>query len=551
MDEFSGRRHRVGVVVPKKGSSLVSRDAIDKREQNAEFCNRIGCNGRLKYGKSNQSNCAEKYKNSRPSCHSSSGKQITGSSSRTCFPITNGRKSRHDSDSYRKSSSNLDNDSAESCGVRYEPAVTEHIPLVSRNHTVHQPDLQDSSAGKVTLTKVGSLTTGSNNKSHRIIRHKPPSGCQKPLPGPSVTSVVSTSNSIASGTRKYNGGWYGLRNLRCNSISDVIPQGGSASESKVKRDVLRKRSPEGQIGASSSGKRGNMACSEDGHVAASNTGISVTGSRHGRSWVSNTDSRTASLRTRRALNSNTRIGLSNIDNRNALLTSESSSGIAQLSRPETPNSANLHSLSHQSSIEGSSNASSSCGLSVRTGGNGTGIMSLMPTEHGITHAFRRHNLNGVAEVQLALERIGQDEELNYEQLLALENDLFLGHLSFYDQHRDMRLDIDNMSYEELLALEERMGTVSTALSEEAFAKCITKSMYQTATVDVEASGCSEDEADIKCSICQEEYAVGDEIGKLGCEHGYHVACIQQWLRLKNWCPICKASAATSQSSLSS
>ena len=47
-----------------------------------------------------------------------------------------------------------------------------------------------------------------------------------------------------------------------------------------------------------------------------------------------------------------------------------------------------------------------------------------------------------------------------------------------------------------------MGTVSTALSEEAFAKCITKSMYQTATVDVEASGCSEDEADIKCSICQ-------------------------------------------------
>nr|XP_027079378.1 probable E3 ubiquitin-protein ligase RHG1A [Coffea arabica]XP_027079379.1 probable E3 ubiquitin-protein ligase RHG1A [Coffea arabica] len=544
MDEFSGKRHRVGVVVPRKGSRLVSRDTIDKRDQNAEFCNRLGCNGRLKYGKSNQSDCADKSKNIRPSCHSSNGKQTTRSSPETCFPINNGRKSRRDSDSFRKSLSNLDNDSAESCGVRCEPDVTEHIPLVNRNNTVLQPDLQDSSAGKVTLTEVGSSSTGSSKKSHIVFRHKPPSGCQNPLPGPSVTSVISTSNSMASGSRNYNGSRYGLRNLRCNSISDVIPRGGSASESKVKRDVLRKRSPEAQSSTSSSGRRGSMARSEDGHVSAFNTGISVTGSRHGRSWVSNSDSHTAPLRTRKALNSNTRIGLSNLDNRNALLTSESSSGIAQLSRPETPNSANLHSLSYQSSMEGSSNASSSCRLSARTG-----IMSLTPTEHGITHALRRHNLNGVAEVLLALERIGQDEE--YEHLLALENDLFLGHLNFYDQHRDMRLDIDNMSYEELLALEERMGTVSTAFSEEAFAKCITKSIYQTATADVGAAGCSEDEADIRCSICQEEYVAGDEIGKLGCEHGYHLVCIHQWLRLKNWCPICKASAAPSQSSLSS
>ena len=47
---------------------------------------------------------------------------------------------------------------------------------------------------------------------------------------------------------------------------------------------------------------------------------------------------------------------------------------------------------------------------------------------------------------------------------------------------------------------------------------------------------------------QEEYAFGDEVGRLECEHGYHVVCINQWLRLKNWCPICKASAAASQSS---
>ena len=34
-----------------------------------------------------------------------------------------------------------------------------------------------------------------------------------------------------------------------------------------------------------------------------------------------------------------------------------------------------------------------------------------------------------------------------QQLLALETNLFLCGHGFYDQHRDMRLDIDNMSYE--------------------------------------------------------------------------------------------------------
>jgi hypothetical protein len=46
-------------------------------------------------------------------------------------------------------------------------------------------------------------------------------------------------------------------------------------------------------------------------------------------------------------------------------------------------------------------------------------------------------------------------------------------------------------------------------------------------------------------MLQEEYIEGDEIGRMKCEHQYHVCCIQEWLRLKNWCPICKASAVPS------
>lgn len=29
--------------------------------------------------------------------------------------------------------------------------------------------------------------------------------------------------------------------------------------------------------------------------------------------------------------------------------------------------------------------------------------------------------------------------------------------------------------------------------------------------------------------------VRDEIEKLECEHGYHVECVKQWLKVKNWC----------------
>lgn len=37
-----------------------------------------------------------------------------------------------------------------------------------------------------------------------------------------------------------------------------------------------------------------------------------------------------------------------------------------------------------------------------------------------------------------------------QQIFALENSLYLSGLNLYDQHRDMRLDIDDMSYEVVL-----------------------------------------------------------------------------------------------------
>lgn len=43
-----------------------------------------------------------------------------------------------------------------------------------------------------------------------------------------------------------------------------------------------------------------------------------------------------------------------------------------------------------------------------------------------------------------------------------------------------------------------------------------------------------------CPICQSDVEINTEIiRELKCNHVYHVDCIDQWLILKNECPLCK------------
>ncbi|KAG9138945.1 hypothetical protein Leryth_007560 [Lithospermum erythrorhizon] len=124
--------------------------------------------------------------------------------------------------------------------------------------------------------------------------------------------------------------------------------------------------------------------------------------------------------------------------------------------------------------------------------------------------------------------------LNPEGLVIIDRSAFYGSRTLFDQHRDMRLDIDNMSYEELLALEERIGTVNTGVSDDMISKCLT-----------ESTSCSSNQPqeEGKCVICLEEYKKMDDVGSLKlCGHEFHVQCIRKWLAVKNLCPICKSCA---------
>lgn len=108
-----------------------------------------------------------------------------------------------------------------------------------------------------------------------------------------------------------------------------------------------------------------------------------------------------------------------------------------------------------------------------------------------------------------------------------------GRLNSHDQFRDWRLDVDNMSYEQLLELGERIGYVNTGLKEDEMGLSIRKVKLSS------SNDAPKHQMDKKCSVCQEEYESEDELGRLKCEHSYHFQCIKQWLVHKNFCPVCK------------
>ncbi|XP_061966351.1 E3 ubiquitin-protein ligase MBR2-like [Populus nigra] len=553
MDDNSCKRTGDGSLVSRKGSAHVLRDSANNRDQKAQFCNRIGCSGRLNSSKGAQIS-SEKAKSSRPRplfSSSAGGKETIGSSSRTCSVITKPRNSLQEP--RKKFSSRLEADSSETGSVQDEP---EGIPSSGRIKLDISPS-DGAGSSDITSMEVGSCGISTNTRSRRNFHQK--SGFVNPETV--VGSPVSlASKSTIQGTR-VNASRYGLKNPRCNTVSDAASSGSSSSDSNLSRrkDIVRKRVCDVESSFSARGKK-MIGSSLEGRSASSSPGISISDSRRSRTGPLNRDSSAASVRTRRPLSGYARARFSNQGGGNNLSANE----IPLMSQPDISLDLNAPSSSHQFSMEASLSRPSSYSRPgsrsySRPGSRSASLQGITPSSPAEAsnarsimnrESFRHHNMDGIAEVLLALERIEQDEEPTYEQLLVLETNLVLNGLNFYDLHREMRLDIDNMSYEELLALEERMGTVSTALTEEAFSECLKTSIYEPTPMEDATTNLEGDKDDIRCSICQEEYADGDEVGRLPCEHRYHVACIHQWLSLKNWCPICKTSAAPSSSSSS-
>ncbi|GER40198.1 RING/U-box superfamily protein [Striga asiatica] len=217
--------------------------------------------------------------------------------------------------------------------------------------------------------------------------------------------------------------------------------------------------------------------------------------------------------------------------RRSLLTSAGieSSGSGQSSRQLGPSQ-----ISSGPGVHGRHLSGLRAGLSERQNLDGGAL--------GLPHSLRTLAAGGegrtslMSEIRHVLDLMQRGEGLRFEDVMVLDQSLFFGMSDIHDRHRDMRLDIDNMSYEELLALGERIGNVSTGINEETIMSCL----KQTTNVNR-----AEDQTETEpCSICREEYVDGEDLGTLDCGHEFHKDCIKQWLLHKNLCPICKTTGLT-------
>ncbi|XP_075508418.1 uncharacterized protein LOC142545246 [Primulina tabacum] len=498
MDSRAGKISAGGPITQRKVLTVAFKDAASARDEDVRFCNRIGCSGRMKYSQTTNFGTIDRSKCPRPSFCSSSGNGIIGTSSKRNSAKMSEKKFNLDSRRklFSQSESSVSGDS------------------LGRSPT-YQSKSGINNSGKITITESRISNVSSN------IRPRKPSI----LPS---SSDILASKSIGTGPSKSSTlSRYSPRSLKSGSKPDVIPPSCSSVSKSITENAIKKRSHEKDTSSSRSGRKTTALSSFHRHVSPSTRRTSISNSRRNSCIVGGDSSGTSSARARNSGNINKRMRPTDRENR------QNFSSIGEPSDTETPNNT----LSSDSSSNGD---------------NSSTLMYFSSEDLGFNHsrnrrALPRDSLDGIAEVLLALDRI-ERAVLTHEQVLALEARFFITGLNLHDQHRDMRMDIDDMSYEELLALEERMGTVSTALSEETLSKCIRRSMYQKTPLEVGDTGSSEDGGDIKCSICQEEFELGDNVGTLiECDHGYHITCITQWLSLKNWCPICKGSAAPSQS----
>lgn len=394
MDEYSGKRAVDGLVVSRKGSGLVLRESPNNRDSNGQFCNRLGCNGRLN---STKGTPIGKVKPLRPSVRSScNGKEIIGSSSRTCPSVNNPRKKI--AEACKKLPSHLETDSSETSSVQDEPEVSEPIPPPEKIQRGLSIKSKHAESSEVSQMDVGSSSLASNARSRRNFNQRSGWGNQATLVGPSASPGSRNINmkTHAGATR------YGLRNLRCNSISDVMPSNCSSSDVSFnkRRETVKKRNSEGESSSTARGKKINGSVS--GQNTSSN-GISISDSRRGRNLPPNRDNCVASVRTRRSVNSQTRTRVSNQGSGNNLSRNEPPVVIPQRSHPEisidmSPDSLQL--LSSESPLV----RTNSYGQSGSSSENIRSTLSCGPAELGSSRSLvnrdnlRRYNMDGIAEV---------------------------------------------------------------------------------------------------------------------------------------------------------
>ena len=98
-------------------------------------------------------------------------------------------------------------------------------------------------------------------------------------------------------------------------------------------------------------------------------------------------------------------------------------------------------------------------------------------------------------------------------------------------------DVDGMDYEELLELQERIGTATDERAA-AVAALESTTTFEVSEADVEARRAAGGDA-ARCVVCMEDIAVGDVLRRMAkCPHACHAPCLERWLATNPKCPVC-------------
>ncbi|KAF6142349.1 hypothetical protein GIB67_023374 [Kingdonia uniflora] len=439
MEKYTGKRAVGGLGIAGRGPSLTFKDASNREDgRSVQYCNKLGCSTRPNSMKNTQVDASNNIKYT-SSFRPTNVKVVFGSSSKSYPVVTDQKKSR-------KRPQNLSSQKA----VSVEPNTEVGKPpseLLEFTDTESGSlkGSDDTSVSSRSSEDVGSYSVISNTRTDKPIykrnQENPLCGSTRHSFAPKNTS--QTARTAVSGQGVHSSR-YGIKNLGCTSISDVLPSGCTSSDSTRgrKAEVEKRRSP---IGECSSSRRKLVGGSSSGDSSKSShkaTSVRTHSPSHPPSqptsrykyWISSGDS-VRSVRTRKTINTETR---------------------SRLSEPSVV-ALELPSLCRSTRPSSSQQSSQDLPTIRRTS-------SRRPCS-------RNENLHNRSIT------LPEDHSLLPVNSLSNEHDVF------------PRFNIDG--------------------------------------------------------IAEEEYVDGDETGKLGCDHRYHVVCIDQWLRLKNWCPVCKAPATAS------
>ncbi|KAM1224994.1 E3 ubiquitin ligase BIG BROTHER-related-like [Malus sylvestris] len=134
----------------------------------------------------------------------------------------------------------------------------------------------------------------------------------------------------------------------------------------------------------------------------------------------------------------------------------------------------------------------------------------------------------------------ESREFDADDFRFLEDEEIGSSSSSSDQETD-GLDVDELTYEEFLALGEFIGEEKRGLPRSEISACLHPYTCELAV------GQSKTSID-RCVVCQLEYDDGESLAALSCEHPYHWECISQWLQIKKSCPICSTQVSSPSSS---